>query len=129
MAALAQISISDSVPVVRLYKPRNIIGLIASWCDVGTALTAMGQSVIEMVLSPATYTKARRVKVSLTLPIEYTDSTTGIVTVKDTFRFEAVWVIPPNAVALQRANFEALCANTVKHATIQAAVRDGEGVY
>lgn len=129
MPSAAVIAIADSVPVTRNYVPVNVSGLSAQHADITTAGTPAGQSSFALKLKQATNTTARRVDLNLALPVEYTDSTTGNVLVKDIFRFQASWIVPPTATALQRANFEALARNLVAHATVKGYVKDGDPEY
>lgn len=128
MPQAADYLIADSVPVSRTYSPFSISGLAARFVDLATAATAAGQSYFELVLKPATTLVARTVNLTFVLPIEYTDSTTGNVLVKDNFRFKAQWVSPPNATALQRANFEALVRNAIWGTMVRDYVKDGKPV-
>jgi hypothetical protein len=129
MPTAAIIAIADAVPATRNYKPRSISGLTAIHADVDTSDTPAGQSTLELTLKPATNTVARRVKADFALPVEYTDADTGNVTVKDTFRFQGSWVVPPFASAAQVADFEALVRNLVADATFKGYVLHGDAEY
>lgn len=129
MPSAASIAIADSVPVTRNYPPSSVSGYVASHVDVSTAATPAGQSSFTLKLKPATTTVARRVDMTFVLPVEYTDSTTGNILVKDTFRFSGGWVVPPSATALQVANFEALVRNLIANATVQGYVKTGANEY
>lgn len=129
MPSAATIAIADSVPVTRNYVPSSIAGLVASHADVTTAGTPAGQSTFSLKLKPATNVSARRVNLTFALPIEYTDSTTGLVMSKDTFRASVEWVVPPMSTVLQRANFEALVRNLIGHATVKGYVTSGDAEY
>lgn len=129
MASAANIAIADSVPTTRNYPPVNVSGMTAMHSDITTAATAAGQSSLTLKAKPASNGTARRVDITFAMPVEYTDSSTGNVLVKDTFRFNGQWVIPPGAVLLQRANFEALVRNLIAHVVVQNYVKLGEVEY
>lgn len=126
MANAAVIVLADSVPANRNYNPVNVSGNVAVHTDTATALTPAGQSSFSLKLRPATNTLARKVDLDFALPVEYTDTNTGNILTKDTFRHVSYTLVPPNATALQIANFEALVRNLYGHATYKAYVKNGE---
>lgn len=129
MPQAASIPIADSVPVTRNYPPVGTANGISNHADVSTAGTPAGQSTFVLKLKPATNSTARRVDIVFALPVEYTDTSTSEVLVKDTFRFTGQWIIPPTSTALLRANFEALVRNLISHATVKGYIKDGDPEY
>lgn len=129
MPAASTLVLADSVPTNRNYVPFTITGLDALFVDVATAATPAGRSRLSINLKPATGTTAQQVNIQISLPVEYTDSTTGNILTKDTFRFKGQWIAPPGATVLQRNNFRALVQNAVAHAVVQGYIKDGDPVY
>lgn len=129
MPSAATIVLADSVPANRNYVPVSVSGDLARHADTTTAATPAGQSILLLRIRPATNSMARKVNVDFSLPVEYTDSTTGNVLTKDTFRGKSEILIPPTATALQRSNFWALYKSLMAHATLLSYVVNGEPEY
>jgi hypothetical protein len=129
MPNAAVISIADAVPATRAYTPISVSGNLAIHADTASAQTPAGQSTLQLKLKPATNTVSRRVNLDMAVPVEYTDSSTGNVLVKDTFRFKGEWVVPPTATSADTANFRTLVQNAVAHATVVGYVEDGDPEY
>jgi hypothetical protein len=65
-----------------------------------------------------------RSKLTLEVPIEVLDSTTGLYSYPSSMRFIVEVMVPKDAAAEQRDNIAAYLKNFVAHATIQSCLAD-----
>jgi len=128
MPETSSITIQDATPSDRVYTPIGREGNTLRLSDKATATTLSGRSSLVLKLRAATPNMPEKAQVDFVLPIEVTDSDTGLVTAPDAYRFHGQWIVPSNSVATDRAHFNALVMNALADSLVGAYL-NGEPAY
>lgn len=73
--------------------------------------------------------KTDRVKFRFNMPVEATDSTTGLTYVAHTARFSCDIILPDEMTTAERADMAAYVANACAHAVLNGYISDLDPVY
>lgn len=136
MAALANISIADSVPTTRIFAPVNIDAAgVAKLADRSGGI-AIGFPVLSMSVRPPSKTsRAYKVLGKIVVPVlEVTaPSTASGIQPAPTKAYELIgtieFVLPERSTGLERANLLALMKNFAANVNITNAVSTFETIY
>jgi hypothetical protein len=127
MAAAANIVVDDGAgtPVAHTFSPARKDGGVVVYEERTTANTPSGFYTFAISQTSAKTSKSVvRSKLTLEVPIEVLDSTTGLYSYPSSMRFIVEVMVPKDATAEQRENVAAYLKNFVAHATIQSCLAD-----
>jgi hypothetical protein len=127
MAAASDIIINDgqSTPVAHTFTPFSKDGSMVVWLERTTAHTSAGFYPLTVSQSsPNGKSPVVRTKITLALPLEAYNSSTGIYSYTDTSRVILDVLMPVSMVAAGRADVYAYLKNLMAHATIEATIKD-----
>lgn len=130
MPVASNIVINDAVPTARTFTPIQVGPARSVLIEKNVALTAAGMCTIVLDFSMAnSKRKTDRVAVRCNVPIERTDSTSGLTSVVGVARYEGTWVNPDMLTVAERNNVEAMVRNLVSHTIVQGYVKSRDPFY
>jgi hypothetical protein len=132
MAAASNIVVSDgqSTPVAHTFSPARKDGGLVIYEERTTANTPKGFYTLGLSqTSPKASNSVIRTKLSLEVPIEVLDSTTGLYSYPSSMRFSIDVLMPKTVTADQRNDIAAYLKNICAHATIDAMIADLDAPY
>jgi hypothetical protein len=128
MPSASNISINDQLAVAQVFTPETV-NPSQTVLKRSNGTTLLGVEKIIFSYTPGTVKKqSTLVSVRLNTPIESTDSN-GNVSVKDTLRFEGVFMIPLNTTEDQRLRYTAMVQNLVANSITESYVVDADPMY
>jgi hypothetical protein len=128
MTTIANITLTDSVAANTVFTPAYTAPF-AGWVS-RTSITSIGSPTITASLTEATNERGtNRVLVKHNMPIEVTDSSTGITTVDDVMRASHQYILPAKATLLQRQNFGAKDRDLLSETAIRSYYENLEAAF
>jgi hypothetical protein len=132
MAAASSITINDgqTTPVAHTFVPARKNGQVVEYEERVTAANPAG--FFTLAISQGDSKSASpviRTRISVAVPVEVLDSSTGLYSYPYTSRISIDVLLPKNATAAIRADVAAYAKNLLAHATIVSLLKDLDAPY